>query len=110
MRLLDTTAPGGSLRAARAAVTFVGHGQVKTGPIGNSTHHPGRDEDRHCGQPGHAGAGPEVMEFSVRTGQPVIPPPAGNTASLGPWDVLWADSSGRTADRRSPVRAVRQLP
>jgi hypothetical protein len=36
------------------------------------------------------------MEFSVRTGQPVIPSPTGNTTSLGPWDVLWAGSSGRT--------------
>ncbi len=33
---------------------------------------------------GHAGAVPEVTEFSARTGQPVIPSPAGNTASLGP--------------------------
>ena len=36
VRLLDTTAPGGSLRATRPAVSFVGHGQAKTGPIGNS--------------------------------------------------------------------------
>ena len=95
VRLLDTTAPGGSLRASRAAVTFVGHGQVKTGPIGNSIITP--DGTKIVTVASRArGSRSEVMEFSVRTGQPVIPPPAGNTTSLGPWDVLWADSSGRT--------------
>jgi hypothetical protein len=95
VRLLDTTSPGGSLRATRAAVSFVGHGQVKTGPIGNSIITPDGTKivtvaSRTRG--GRAG----VMEFSVRTGQPVIPPPAGNVTSLEPWDVLWSDSSGRT--------------
>ena len=36
VRLLDTNAPGGSLRATGPAVSFVGHGRAKTGPIGNS--------------------------------------------------------------------------
>ena len=95
VRLLDTTAPGGSLRAARAAVSFVGHGQVKTGPIGNSIITP--DGTKIVTVASRARGGRYgVMEFSVRTGQPVIPPPAGNTTSLGPWQVLWADSSGRT--------------
>ena len=95
VRLLDTTAPGGSLRASRAAVTFVGHGQVKTGPIGNSIITPDGTKIVTVASRTRGGRS-EVMEFSVRTGQPVIPPPAGNTTSLGPWDVLWADSSGRT--------------
>ena len=95
MRLLDTTSPGGSLRAARAAVSFVGHGQVKTGPINNSIITPDGTKIVTVASRTRGGR-PGVMEFSVRTGQPVIPPPAGNTTSLGPWDVLWADSSGRT--------------
>jgi len=95
VRLLDTTSPGGSLRAARAAVTFVGHGQVKTGPIGNSIITPDGTKIVTVASRTRGGRS-EVMEFSVRTGQPVIPSPAGNITSLGPWDVLWADSSGRT--------------
>jgi hypothetical protein len=95
VRLLDTTSPGSSLRAARAAVTFVGHGQVKTGPIGNSIITPDGTKIVTVASRTRGGR-PEVMEFSVRTGQPVIPPPGGNTTSLGPWDVLWSDSSGRT--------------
>ncbi len=95
VRLLDTTSPGGSLRAARAAVSFVGHGQVKTGPTGNSIITPDGTKIVTVASRTRGGR-PGVMEFSVRTGQPVIPPPAGNTISLGPWDVLWADSSGRT--------------
>ena len=95
VRLLDTTAPGGSLRASRAAVTFVGHGRAKTGPIGNSIITPDGTKIVTVASRTR-GSRSEVMEFSVRTGQPVIPPPAGNTTSLGPWDVLWADSSGRT--------------
>jgi hypothetical protein len=95
VRLLDTTSPGGSLRAARAAVTFVGHGQVKTGPIGNSIITPDGTKIVTVASRTRGGRS-EVMEFSVRTGQPVIPSPTGNTTSLGPWDVLWADSSGRT--------------
>jgi hypothetical protein len=95
VRLLDTTSPGGSLRAARPAVSFVGHGQVKTGPLGNSIITPDGTKIVTVASRTRGGP-PEVMEFSVRTGQPVIPPPAGNTASLGPWDVLWAGASGRT--------------
>ncbi len=95
VRLLDTTAPGGSLRAARAAVSFAGHGQAKTGPTGNSIITPDGTKIVTVASRARGGR-PEVMEFSVRTGQPVLPPPAGNTASLGPWDVLWAGSSGRT--------------
>jgi hypothetical protein len=95
VRLLDTTAPGDSLRAARAAVSFVGHGQVKTGPIGNSIITPDGTKIVTVAARTRGGRS-GVMEFSVRTGQPVIPPPAGNTTSLGPWNVLWADSSGRT--------------
>ena len=95
VRLLDTTSPGGSLRAARPAVSFVGHGRVKTGPFGNSIITPDGTKIVTVASRTRGGR-PEVMEFSVRTGQPVIPPPAGNTTSLGPWDVLWADSSGRT--------------
>jgi hypothetical protein len=95
VRLLDTTSPGGSLRPTRAAVSFVGHGQVKTGPIGNSIITPDGTKIVTVASRTRGGRS-GVMEFSVRTGQPVIPPPAGNTASLGPWDVLWSDSSGRT--------------
>jgi hypothetical protein len=95
VRLLDTTSPGGSLRATRAAVSFVGHGQVKTGPMGNSIITPDGTKIVTVASRTRGGR-PEVMEFSVRTGQPVIPPPGGNTTSLGPWDVLWSDSSGRT--------------
>jgi hypothetical protein len=95
VRLLDTTSPGGSLRATRAAVSFVGHGQVKTGPIGNSIITPDGTKIVTVASRTRGG-GYGVMEFSVRTGQPVIPSPTGNTTSLGPSDVLWADSSGRT--------------
>jgi hypothetical protein len=95
VRLLDTTSPGGSLRATRAAVSFVGHGRVKTGPIGNSIITPDGTKIVTVASRTRGGRS-EVMEFSVRTGQPVIPSPTGNTTSLGPWDVLWADSSGRT--------------
>ena len=94
VRLLDTTSPGDSLRAARAAVSFVGHGQVKAGPIGNSIITPDGTKIVTVASRTRGGRS-EVMEFSVRTGQPVIPPPSGNTASVGPWNVLWADSSGR---------------
>ena len=95
VRLLDTTSPGGSLRAARAAVSFVGHGQVKTGPIGNSIITPDGTKIVTVASRTRGGRS-GVMEFSVRTGQPIIPPPTGNTTSLGPWNVLWTDSSGRT--------------
>ncbi len=96
VRLLDTiSSPGGSLRAARAAVSFVGHGQVKTGPIGNSIITPDGTKIVTVASRTR-GSRYGVMEFSVRTGQPVIPSPAGTITSLGPWDVLWADSSGRT--------------
>jgi len=95
VRLLDTTSPGGSLRATRAAVSFVGHGQVKTGPIGNTIITPDGTKIVTVASRTRGGRS-GVMEFSVRTGQPVIPPPAGNITSLGPWDVLWSDSSGRT--------------
>jgi hypothetical protein len=95
VRLLDTTAPGRSLRAARAAVAFVGHGQVKTGPVGNSIITPDGTKIVTVASRTRGGRS-EVMEFSVRTGQPVIPSPAGNTTSLRPWNVLWADSSGGT--------------
>jgi hypothetical protein len=95
VRLLDTTAPGDSLRAGRAAVSFVGHGQVKTGPIGNSIITPDGTKIVTVASRTRGGRS-GVMEFSVRTGQPVIPPPAGSITSLGPWDVLWSDSSGRT--------------
>jgi len=95
VRLLDTSSPGGSLRATRAAVSFVGHGQVKTGPIGNSIITPDGTKIVTVASRTRGGRS-GVMEFSVRTGQPVIPSPTGNATSLGPWDVLWADSSGRT--------------
>jgi hypothetical protein len=95
VRLLDTTSPGGSLRATRAAVSFVGHGRPKTGPIGNSIITPDGTKIVTVASRTRGGRF-GVMEFSVRTGQPVIPPPTGNTTSLGPWNVLWADSSGRT--------------
>ena len=95
VRLLDTTSPGDSLRAARAAVSFVGHGQVKTGPIGNSIITPDGTKIVTVASRTRGGRS-GVMEFSVRTGQPIIPPPAGNITSLEPWDVLWSDSSGRT--------------
>jgi hypothetical protein len=95
VRLLDTTSPGGSLRATRAAVSFVGHGRPKTGPIGNSIITPDGTKIVTVASRTRGGR-PGVMEFSVRTGQPVVPSPTGNTTSLGPWDVFWADSSGRT--------------
>jgi len=95
VRLLDTTSPGGSLRPTRAAVSFVGHGQVKTGPIGNSIITPDGTKIVTVASRTRGGRS-GVMEFSVRTGQPVIPPPARNITSLEPWDVLWSDSSGRT--------------
>jgi hypothetical protein len=96
VRLIDTiTSPGGSLRAARAAVSFVGHGQVKTGPLNNSIITPDGTKIVTVASRTRGGRY-GVVEFSVRTGQPVIPPPTGNTTSLGPWGVLWADSSGRT--------------
>ena len=95
VRLLDTSSPGGSLRATRAAVSFVGHGRVKTGPIGNSIITPDGTKIVTVASRTRGGRS-EVMEFSVRTGQPVIPQPTGSTTSLGPWEVLWADSSGRT--------------
>ena len=95
VRLLDTTSPGGSLRAARAAVTFVGHGQVKTGPIGNSIITP--DGTRSSPWPaGRAGAGPRSWSSRPGRASPSFPRPPGTTTSLGPWDVLWANSSGRT--------------
>ena len=90
VRLLDTTSPGGSLRATRPAVSFVGHGQVKTGPFGNSIITPDGTKIVTVASRTRGGR-PGVMEFSVRTGQPVVPQTAGNTTSLGPWDVLWAD-------------------
>ena len=84
MRLLDTTAPGGSLRATRPAVSFVGHGRAKTGPTGNSIITP--DGTKIVTVASRTRGGPSgVMEFSVRTGQPVLPSPTGNTTSLGPW-------------------------
>ena len=95
VRLLDTTSPGGSLRPARPAVSFVGHGRVKTGPIGNSIITPDGTKIVTVASRTRGGRS-GVMEFSVRTGQPIIPPPTGNTTSLGPWNVLWTDSSGRT--------------
>jgi hypothetical protein len=95
VRLLDTASPGGSLRATRAAVSFVGHGRPKTGPIGNSIITPDGTKIVTVASRTRGGRS-GVMEFSVRTGQPVVPSPTGNTTSLGPWDVLWADSSGRT--------------
>ena len=109
VRLLDTTAPGSSLRAARPAVSFVGHGQVKTGPFGNSIITPDGTKIVTVASRTRGGR-PEVMEFSVRTGRPVIPPPTGNTTSLGPWNVLWASSSGRTvivAAQSGPSGAAR---
>jgi hypothetical protein len=95
VRLLDTTSPGGSLRATRPAVSFVGHGQVKTGPFGNSIITPDGTKIVTVASRTRGGRS-GVMEFSVRTGQPVIPSPTGNTTSLEPWDVFWADPSGRT--------------
>jgi hypothetical protein len=106
VRLLDTTSPDGSLRATRAAVSFVGHGQVKTGPIGNSIITPDGTKIVTVASRTR-GSGFGVMEFSVRTGQPVIPPPTGNTTSLG-------RALGQLVrphpDRGSPVRAVRRSP
>jgi hypothetical protein len=93
VRLLDTTPPGGSLRATRAAVTFVGHGKIKTGPTGNSIITP--DGTRIATVASRTRGGPsEVAEFSVRTGQPAGFRPVGSAGT--PWDVLWTDSSGST--------------
>jgi hypothetical protein len=105
VRLLDTASPGGSLRGARAAVTFVGHGQVKTGPIGNSIITPDGTKIVTAASRTRGGRF-EVMEFSVPTGQPIIPPPAGNPPALVPWNVLWTDSSGRTLIVEATVRST----
>jgi hypothetical protein len=91
--LLDTMSPGSSLRAARPAVTFVGHGQIKTGPTGNSIISP--DGTRIVTVASRTrGAQSQVAEFSARTGQPAGFRPLGRTGT--PWDVLWTDSSGST--------------
>jgi hypothetical protein len=97
VRLLDTTSPGGSLRAARPAVSFVGHGQVKTGPVGNSIITPDGTKIVTVASRTRGGR-PEVMEFSVRPGPPAGPAYAWTVISGGrdASDVLWANPSGRT--------------
>jgi hypothetical protein len=93
IRLLDTTSPGGSLRAARPAVTFVGHGQIKTGPTGNSIITP--DGTRIVTVASRTpGARPRVAEFSARTGKPARFWSSGSAGT--PWNVLWTDPSGST--------------
>jgi hypothetical protein len=95
--LLNISSPGGSLQsAARRGVSFLGLGHLKPGPVGNALITP--DGTRITTitmrlKPSQA----RVTEFSVRTGQPVSPPPAGTAPGpLTPWSVLWTDSSGST--------------
>jgi hypothetical protein len=91
--VLDTTAPGRSLRSARRSVTFLGLGHLKSGPIGNALITADGTRIVTVTQRGPARA--QVTEFSVRTGQALSPAPAGTiTGPLVPWDVLWADPSG----------------
>ena len=109
VRLLDTTSPGGSLRAARAAVTFVGHGQAKTGPIGNSIITPDGTKIVTVASRTRGGRS-EVMEFSVTDGSA--------RHSLAHREHHLAGALGGALDRlvrphpdrRSPVRAVRSSP
>lgn len=110
VRLLDTTARGGSLRSSKPVVTFAPPrpGGLKDGPKGNTLVTP--DGSKIVGvtwpTPGSAHSRSQVTEFSAHTGKAV--------RTLDPWsfngppgeqDVLWTDATGRTViviDPRGP--------
>jgi hypothetical protein len=92
--LLDTGSPG-SLRSAQRIVTFRGLGHAKDGPIGDALITPDGTRIVTVAMRGTQ-AQAQVREFSVRTGQPVSPPPGTAPRSLTLWGVLWTDSSGGT--------------
>jgi hypothetical protein len=94
VRLLDTTSPGNSLRAARPSVTFLGLGHYKTGPIGNVLITPDGTRIVTVTQRSPAVWG-QVKEFSARTSQAAASPGRGVAAAgLSSSDVLWTNSSG----------------
>jgi hypothetical protein len=94
VRLLDTTSPGNSLRAARPSVTFLSLGHYKTGPIGNVLITPDGTRIVTVTQRSPAVWG-QVKEFSARTGQAAASPGRGLAAvGLSSSDVLWTNFSG----------------
>jgi hypothetical protein len=110
VRLLDTTSPGNSLRAARPSVTFLGLGHFKRGPIGNVLITPDGTRIVTVTQRSLA-ARAQVTEFSARTGQAVASPGRGRAAvGLSSSDVLWTSSSGTAVivegAAANPARAV----
>ena len=93
-RLLDTTSPGNSLRAARPSVTFLGLGHYKAGPIGDVLITPDGARIVTVTQRSPSAWG-QVKEFSARTGQTAASPGREVAAAgLSPSDVLWTNSSG----------------
>ena len=109
-RLLDTTSPGNSLRAARPSVTFLGLGHYKTGPIGNVLITPDGTRIVTVTQRTPAVWG-QVKEFSARTGQAAASPGEGLVAAgLSSSDVLWTSFSGAAVIVEgaavNPARAV----
>lgn len=110
VRLLDTTSPGNSLRAARPSVTFLGLGHFKRGPIGNVLITPDGTRIVTVTQQSLA-ARAQVTEFSARTGQAAASPGRGRAAAgLSSSDVLWTSSSGTAVivegAAANPARAV----
>lgn len=95
VRLLDTRAPGSSLRSARRCVAFIGLGHVKDGPLGNTIITPDGTRVVAVTRP-HGTAQAQLTEYSASTGQPVSTPGRGAAGRLVPWDVLWTSRDGST--------------
>lgn len=93
VRLLDTTAPGNSLRSARPSVTFLGLGHIKSGPSGNTLITPDGSRIVTVALGPHSTTA-EVAEFSASTGQRVSSSRLENAGP--PWSVLWTSASGST--------------
>ena len=98
VRLLDTTAPGHSLAAAKVILTFFNREGVLTFGAGNTlltadgskivtaTGVIARQDSRRGYQ--------NITEFSVRTGKPVLSQDKFGTLADGEQDVLWASLDG----------------
>ena len=102
VRLLDTTAPGTSLRSARSSVVFLGLGHLKSGPLGITLITPDGSRIVTVALAPHSVAA-GVTEFSASTGRVVLR--RGPENSGPPWDVLWTRSSGSTVIVSAPPTA-----
>lgn len=95
VRLLDTSAPGGSLNSSKISVRFLGLGGPKNGPAGNTLITP--DGSRIVAVTvGRSGTDDRVTEFSASTGRSLATGPGHSARGPAAWDVLWTSRDGST--------------